>query len=331
MRHLKYIILSLLLVVVSCSTSQRIMVTGNPGTEILSPKMNHLGTIGPEGQLELAIPSDSGYEFLLSRTGGDEKCIPFALDYEYHKYSGAKFCKGAGIGLTGYGSTFGLIGSIVIACGAPEVGLPMMLAGFGVAGIGLAMGMPADHRLSQTSYQWSYKYLEDQSTNQDIVVTDVANTGFTRRIEEGNQKPKTKVSETSNVKSETKKGNPVKSTISARSFTDNSKAVVGVYLGFGKLKQKGVVIENFTTISVDIQQIDKKTVAVDVKERGESFFYSKMIYKVEKDSQGGYLLTSEDLSDATIKIDSQHNLVYSHSSIEIDGELYSLELKCIKK
>lgn len=330
MRRLKYIALLLLLVAVSCSTSQKIMVSGDPGTEILSPQMDYLGTIGMAGQLQLTIPSDSGYEFLLSKSGGDGKCIPFALDYEHHKYK-AGFCKYSGIAISSYGSAGLLIGTVLLAVGIPEVGLPMIGAGAGLSGIGLGIGIPGDFRMDQTAYQWEYRYLNDHSTNQDIVVTDVVNTGFTRRIEEGNQKPKVKVNETPIVKSEIKKQTPVKSTISARSFKDNSKAVVGVYLGSGKLKQRGVVIESFIAISVDIQQIDKKTVAVDVKESGESFFYSKMIYTVEKDSQGGYLLTSEDIPDATIKIDSQHNLVYSHSSIEIDGELYSLDLKCSKK
>lgn len=321
MRRLKYIVaLLLLLVAVSCSTSQKIMVSGDPGTEILSPQMDYLGTIGMGGQLQLTIPSDSGYEFLLSKSGGDGKCIPFALDYEHHKYA-AGFCMASGITMTVLGTSSFVPGIVFTACGLPEVGLPFLGAAAILTGIGMGIGIPGDYRMHQKAYRWEYMYLNDHSTNQDIVVTDVVNTGFTRRIEEGNQKPKVEVKDTPTVKS----------TISARSFKDNSKAVVGVYLGSGKLKQRGVVIERFIAMSVDIQQIDKKTVAVDVKESGESFFYSKMIYTVEKDSQGGYLLKSEDIPEATIKIDSQHNLVYSHSSIEIDGELYSLEVNGCKK
>lgn len=326
MRNLKYILLPLILFVASCSTSQKITVSGVPGTEILSPGREHLGTIDQTGQLQLSVPSNSGYEFLLSRTSGDGQCVPFALDYQEHNYSGAPFCFGAGLGISSAGLAAAMVGLIMTACGV-EAAIPAIITGFVAGGAGLGLGIPGDFRRRQTAYQWNYKYLNGQSTNQDILLTDVENTGTVRHIEPQAPKPVTQAPVTPAPE---KSVRPATSTTSARSFKDYSKEVCGVYRGIGKLVQRGVVIENFLAISVEIQQIDKRTVSVDVQDGGSSFFYTKMTYRVEKDAQGGYILTSTDIPAATIKINSAHNLIYTHPSVDIDGDIYSLELDCNK-
>lgn len=326
MKNLKYILLPLILFVISCSTSQKIMVSGVPGTEILSPQREHLGTIGQNGQLELLIPSYSGYEFLLSRTSGDGQCVPFALDYEEHNYSGARFSHIGGSIIYGVGGALILAGSLTVIGSAP-VGLTMVGIGASFFAAGMPMMFVGGARANQTAYEWNYRYLNGQSTNQDIPFTDVVNTGISRITEPPAPKP---VIQAAVTPKPAQTARPAKSTTSARSFKDYSKEVCGVYRGTGKLMLRGAVIENFLAVSVEIQQMDKRTVSVDVQEGGTSFFYNKMTYSLAKDSQDGYILTSTDINEATIKINSSHNLIYIHPSVEIDGEIYSLELNCKK-
>lgn len=65
----------------SCTTSQKITVQGTPGTEIYSPAMERLGVVGPNGKVSFKISSDDYFSYLMSKNAGANELIPFALDY----------------------------------------------------------------------------------------------------------------------------------------------------------------------------------------------------------------------------------------------------------
>lgn len=65
----------------SCTTSQKVTVQGIPGTEIYSPTMSKLGVIGPNAQVTFKISSDDYFSYLMSKNAGSDEFVPFALDY----------------------------------------------------------------------------------------------------------------------------------------------------------------------------------------------------------------------------------------------------------
>ena len=88
----------------SCTTSQKVTVQGIPGTEIYSPTMSKLGVIGPNAQVTFKISSDDYFSYLMSKNVGSNEFVPFALDYKNHRYIASHVLTWTGYSIVGVGA-----------------------------------------------------------------------------------------------------------------------------------------------------------------------------------------------------------------------------------
>lgn len=173
----------------------------------------------------------------------------------------------------------------------------------------------------------NYKYYKNQSTNQDCRFVSFLDNG-----EEKNIAPTSFSDVTSTITKETTSTIARrKSTVSKRTLNDYAKIVSGTYTGAGYLAQKGKVIEEYAKIKVVILRIDNNNVNVDVFENGESYFSKTNKYQVMKKGKNTYVLSLDGISDALITIDNAGHLTYIHPKVNIDGEIYTLNLTANKK
>lgn len=317
----------------SCTTSQKVTVQGVPGTEIYSPTMSKLGVIGSNAQVTFKISSDDYFSYLMSKNAGSNEFVPFALDYKNHSYIGTHVLKWTGYWIAGMGAVLSIAGGAAYIGGdGDEVGGPLLAAGGGAVLLGAAIGMPADARSNQMQYEHKYKYLSVQNTNQDLHFSKIVDVGYSKTLhKDGNNETATSTSVRSRIAGTSTTTAKRKTSVSKRTLTDNANFVSGTYTGSGYLAQKGKVIEEYSAMKVVVLRIDNNTVNIDVVENGESYFSSKTKYQVKKKGKNTYVLSLEGISDAFITIDNAGHLTYIHPKVNIDGEIYTLNITANKK
>lgn len=313
----------------SCSTSQKVTVQGTPGTEIYSPTMEKLGVIGSNAQVSFKISSDDYFSYLMSKNAGSNELIPFALDYKNHSYIGTDILKYTGYTIAAAGAFSALVGGIACIGGdGDEVGGPFLAAGGAALALGTAIGGPADMRSQQTQYEYKYKYLSVQNTNQDFHFTKIVDVGYSKNLHnEGYNETVVQTSGGLNI--EDSLTTVAKRKI--RTLNDYAKFVSGTYSGAGYLAQKGKIIEEYSAMKVVVLRIDNNTVNIDVIENGASYFSAKTKYQVKKKGKNTYVLSLDGISDAFITIDNAGHLTYIHPKVNIDGEIYTLNITANKK
>lgn len=307
----------------SCSTSTKFTVYGEPGTQILTPSRTSLATIDNTGKVRITNPDDDYYAFLLSHIPGTEEYIPFALDYNKKSYPGSQFAKGLGMGFGSIGTGALLAGTIALLAGAEDAANPLLAAGFATGLIGVGIGMPADFRSQQTNHEYCYKYTSEQKTNQDLQFTKPQFELY---------RSETPIKQDINVGTSSKTNKTLSSSSSTKTLKDNATKIEGTYLGNGTLKQGNEIIETYNNISVTIKRKSKDIVLVNVVESdGTIFFTTDGEYNIKKLSNGSkYVLTLKGINNATIEIDVNNNLVYIHPRVNIDGEIYKLNINAKK-
>ena len=311
----------------SCTTSQKVTVQGTPGTEIYSPTMERLGVVGPNGKVSFKISRHSYYSYLMSKNAGANELVPFALDYKHCNNTLAGAASWLGVSLAGAGA---LIGGISVAVGGdtPE----LTATGAAVLGAGLLMAIPSDSYFKKTHEFDEYKYLKYQKTNQDFSFLPIKDVGYAKNMQDnGNMVSTPHVSDRANKVNTSSTATRRKSSVSKRTLNGNAKLVSGSYFGTGYLTQKGKVIEEYAKIKVVILRIDNNNVNVDVFENGESYFSKTNKYQVTKKGKNTYVLSLDGISDALIIIDNAGHLTYIHPKVNIDGEIYTLNLTANKK
>ena len=309
----------------SCTTSQKITVQGTPGTEIYSPTMDRLGVVGSNGKVSLKISRHTYYSYLMSKNAGANEFVPFALDYKHcnNTLAATGSLVGTSIALAGV-----LVGGISLAVGGdtPEI----TAVGAAMLGVGGLMAIPSNHYYQKTHGDDQFKYLNNQRTNQDISFLPIRDTGYNKTLQDYNNKYlATPTSEKSNNSSSIVARR--KSSVSKRTLNDNAKLVSGTYSGTGYLAQKGKIIEEYSNAKVVVLRIDNNTVNVDVVENGESYFSTKSKYQVKKKGKNTYVLSLNGIPDAFITIDNAGHLTYIHPKVNIDGDIYTLNITATKK
>lgn len=307
----------------SCTTSQRVTISGTPGTEIYSPNKKKLAVINETGKAQVELSSEIYYAYLLSRQPNTDQYVPFALDYKYKSYSGTKILKYTGMGITLAGIVPMLAG-VIMLCIEGEAAL--YLGGTAATLLGIPIGMPADFRSSQTQYEYQYEYLSPSSTNQDLHFVPIVDNGIKKVT--SSSMAESRSSTSSKSKASSKK--QVKTSSSSRTLNDFGKSISGTYVGTGKLKESGDIVETYDKIKIIISRVDKNTVTVDVVESGESFFNENQSCTVKK-TDTGYTLSFKDITSAYINIDKTGKLSYKHPSVDIDGDIYTLEISARKQ
>ncbi|MBQ8190831.1 MAG: hypothetical protein IJZ45_03600 [Bacteroidaceae bacterium] len=323
----RFIAIMVVALLTSCSTTEKFLVSGTPNTKIYTPAYEHVGTVGSDGTAQIELTSDYYYAYLLSKDADSDAYIPFALDYKYKSRAGAQFLKWTGISITATGLYVELMGAIMYGAGLEEdVTMPMVAGGAVGALAGMSFGWPASERMDQTAYEYQFKYLSKQSTNSDLHFTKVAFTEPHKNAGQVNHDISTSpiVEETSVSKKQlTEK--------SAKTLKNYGKQVANTYVGTGKLTQNKTTIESYSNIKVKVEYVNKDEVRVNVTEsNGSDFFADYSLYKVEKRTDGSYLLTHSKIASATITIDINGNLKYNHPKVNIDGEVYNLQITTTK-
>lgn len=316
-------------VITSCSTSQTITVSGKPGTEIYSPQKNLLTTIKPDGSSKIKISSDIYYAYLLSKEQASEYYIPFALDYKNYGYVSTRVQEVVGYGLVAAGTSLVLVGTAAELGGDSDLASPFFVSGASLMLGGAALGAPASARRNQTQQSHRYKYLLNHKTNQDIVF------GYPEIVTE-EQPAIAAAEENVPVSVSTRKiavtADNVTTDKSSRSLKDYGAKVAGEYVGSGTLRLKDEVIEKYSNIKVVVKREDRKTVSVNVfDDAGEPYFNSPGKYSVDLDLEGGYTLVHNEISQAKIEITEKKVLVYFHPRVNIDNEVYVLEIEAKMK
>ena len=317
----------------ACSTSQKVTIQGVPGTEIYSPTMNKLGVIGSNAQVSFKISSDDYFSYLMSKNAGSNELVPFALDYKNHSYIGTHVLKWTGYWIAGMGAVMALGGGAACIGGdGDDIGGSLLAAGGGTMLLGAAVGMPADIRSNQTQYDHKYKYLSVQNTNQDLRFTQITDTGHNKYLHHRDyNETGIRTSGSPNVEEIPTTIAKRKTSVSKHTLNNYAKLVSGTYSGTGYLVQKGKVIEEYSAIKVVILRIDNSAVNIDVIENGESYFSTKTKYQVKKKGKNTYILSLVGISDAFITIDNVGHLTYIHPKVNIDGEIYTLNITASKK
>lgn len=317
----------------ACSTSQKVTVQGVPGTEIYSPRMEKLGVVGSNAQVSFKISSDDYFSYLMSRNAGSNELVPFALDYKNHSYIGTHILEWTGYWIAGMGTVLAIAGGAACIGGdGDEIGGTLLAAGGGTALLGAAIGAPASARSNQTQYEHQYKYLSVQNTNQDFRFSQIVDLGYKKTLHSDDVR-ETVASTSINLSNSATSSTVArrKSSISKRTSNDNAKFVSGTYSGTGYLSQKGKIIEEYANAKVVVLRIDNNTVNVDVIESGESYFSTKSKYQVTKKGKNTYVLSLKGIPDAFITIDNAGHLTYIHPKVNIDGEIYTLNITATKK
>lgn len=332
-KHIIYFFLLSICVLTSCTTSQKITVSGTPGTEIYSPNEICLGVVQNDGQANISLSSDTYYSYLMSKSPNSSELVPFALDYKHKSYTGAYALRNLSIPVASIGFSAATTGIISGSYSGDSGGDKIYTgAGFGGLIVGGLVCLVMSKRCSQVQYKHKYKYLSRQTTNQDVRFVPVVDTAARRSI--GSD-----VSEESQTYSQKESVTPVsqrsssargKSSVSKRTIKDGGKLLAGTYVGNGVLRQGENTVEKFNKVTVVINRIDKDHVAVEVFEGGESFFSSKSEYSINKKG-AGYILTLKGIPSATITIYSDGKLAYYHPKVNIDGDIYALEISASKK
>lgn len=352
-----YKLISIILIcslLASCSTTQKIQVSGLAGTEIYTPGLTKVGTISGTGTAEIILDSDAYYAYLLSKNNGSDQYIPFALDYEEKNYTWAKIAKGVGYPFMIAGGIACLSGLIVSSINSDNTNSAIVgLCGLGI-GLGGLFGVAGGSSvLNSIEGQCRFKYLKTQSTNQDfffekpqfITVDELPSTeekkeSETKKEEESivatkatTQTSKTTKKVVAPAQSEaTSKSTKKLTSKSTKSLKDYGLAVEGIYVGSGSLSLGTEVIETYDDIVVKIVRVDNNSVEVSVVEsNGSDFFSEASIYTIKKGSNNTYTLTHNDIAKATIKIDKNKKAIYIHPRVDIDGDIYTLKITATLK
>lgn len=307
-------------------SSQVFKVQAPDGTEIYSPDMKHLATVS-SGQAEIKLSEKTFYAYLLSRSQGSQDYIPFALDFKNTSENAAKYTMNL-LGCTTLLSS----GLIFVATGAGTGEYALLATGIAALGGGTLLFRNIKSK-PYIQFQNGYRYLDLQTTNQDLVFSFPDNTISTRMSDAGSTIPSPTIRQTDKERtvSTTQQTSTARSRViserSNRTLNIGAKKAEGTYLGNGNLRLDNKIIEDLNDIRIYVKMIDKSTVNVEVIEaNGNSFFQKPSRYSVKQESSQKLILTHESIPYAIITINGM-NMVYSHPRVNIDGNIYTLQIK----
>lgn len=309
------------MVVFSCTTTQTISIKGEPGSEIYSPGMSRLGVINETGSVDITLPSEGYYAYLLSQDKDSKQLIPFALDYKNKNYYGTYFARNLGMGLAATGSALLLTSTIILLAGGEDVARPLLLAGAAFDALGIPIGMPADFRTKQTQYEHKFKYKSQHRTNQDIEFVPIKDKGVKKQTTENGI--------TNSAEIDKNVTNTSEKTSISKHRIKKTFSIYGMHKGTGTLYSGNDIIENYENIVIKIEKISNEKVFVSVFENGEQYFNAESIYTLEN-KKDTYILNMEDIPSATITIDKNGNMEYIHPKVNIEDEIYTLKISVNK-
>lgn len=279
----------------ACSSTQKITVRGIPDTKICNSKYEHLGTIQGDGKAQIKITTKEYTPFLLANANGSDEYIPFAIDYKYKNYN------------------------------TPARVLSIFLFTiYGSFPFWIYIANNPDQKCNL------YRYLPYQQTNQDLIFSNYTNNGAKRSIDNDKAKHSEEQRPVTASKGTSSTARSIASK-STKTFKDLGKLVAGTYVGTGKLTLKGKMIEEYKNIQIVFTKIDKTDVNAEIIEsNGESFFSSDNRYSISKNGND-FSLVLQGIPSAVVTIKENGHLSYYHPKVNIDGDIYTLEISATKK
>lgn len=331
-----------MLLMAGCTTSEKFTINGTPGTTIYSPNKQPLGVVSPQGNLEVKVPSDAYYGYMLTYNDADDRWTPFAMNLRRDK---RKMTKITGEWLGWSAGILAALGCTAAATQLDDTGACLGV-GVGLFYTGLSLSFAYGFRMDQLAYNNNFGYLDSQHTNQDIVFKDYSyNTSqfiYTDDSEEESNSDsgdsekkmkgakKTKKSGSKQKKTANKKSSTSSASSSAKakvSISDLAKNVSGSYSGDGLLTLAGNEIDEYSSMALEIRYIDKNTVSVNVIYDDDSYFAEPAEYTVTKGKKGEFILTAKQNKNALITILKSGSFSYIHPAVEIDGDNYILTIR----
>ena len=305
-RIILYISLFAIFTLSSCSSTQTISIHGKPGTTIYTSDMKKIATIPESGESQIEISKDITCNYLLSIDKDGDKAIPFALDFENRSCNGPKIAENICLGLL-FPSIGGLItGTILIILEGYSV---VSIASSGLLLATTLTGANSSSTALEDQYKYRFKYLPEQTTNQDIVFTPLKQTADYKTL--GKKTERRKFSS----------GN-------SQSSKDPISIITGTYSGKGELSDGNDVIEEYSDIKIVIRKKDKNTVIIEIlASDGYSYFDEEILYSVTKQDNQFVLKQKGANSRIVIKDGS---LSYTNHNINDGDMIYTLKITAEK-
>lgn len=334
------LITGIMLLIVSCSTTEKFSVYVPGGTKVYTPNnpTTPSGIATASDKVDVVVPSDMYCGYILAQAAGSDVKVPIGLDYKTNRHTGAKAALYTGGTLTCVGIGTAMVGGIAMIAAASQgdegnqdsFGM-ITAAGAAVGGVGALICMPAQGRLRQTAYDYNFGYEKKQRVNMPALSFTLLNPNSPKGYEEENAakrestSSRRKASSGKDVIAETATGSRVNKT-----RTDNAKKIVGTYTGHGTLFSGKNIDEKYSEISVIIERKDKNQVFVRIIENDEDYFDAPLVYEVRKNKNGSYTLNIDKLPEAVIQITSSGKLTFKHRKVNIENQIYTLEITADK-
>lgn len=312
----------------SCKTTREITVSGTPGTDIYKPDMSKVATIQENGNVSIKLNKKEFLSYMMSKAPGSSEFVPFALNYEYKNY-GTNTAKVAGTSLAVLGGLSLITGMLMLAQGDESVATAILAGGGGVL-MGAATPLALSEQFSGPQAKYQFKYFPEQSTNYDVKFVDYLDKGVKKEV---GKSEKLKSFDTENADA----GNALSAALSnfKKSSTETKtygQLVAGTYIGTGKIILDGKQVGLLENMRILIDNVDGKSVSVDVQDsKGEPCLGTKNLYDVKSSDGNTYIMSLIGNSDAVIRIDSNGSMEYIHPKVEVDGNIFTLDIKASKK
>lgn len=275
----------------SCVSNKKITIKGTPGTEVFLPvppsKNNKTDGGRALGEL-LAVIGDDG-----------EVKIKLSKPYSYYPY------------LLTYNAETDRLYPVVLDYKRNKHTAEKNM--------GIILSIPTlcyywvinDFRYySSPQYRHSFDYIEELTINPNRPNAPYANTGERRKVKSG-------------------KASLLKSSGAAKTSKllskDYARQLEGSYKGVGKLLQDESVVENYSSMTVQMTYVDRNSVAVSVLMDDSEEVLSAVNYTIKSQGEGQFILTSEKDKSATIEVNG-NKVSYNNPNVNIDGETYILQI-----
>ena len=293
----------------SCSSTQTISIHGKPNTTIYSSDKKVIATIPDSGITDISLSKNNTYHLLLSQEENSDTFIPLGLDFELNTTKNK--IKTALLYISG---TCFVTGAMVWAIS--EVN---WILGACLLYTGMVTTPIIELTNNTTQGVHSFKYLPEQTTNQDIVFTPLKQTADYKTLDKS---PYNASQQKANT--ERRKFNSGGS----QSNKDPMSVITGTYSGKGELLDGSDVIEEYTDLSIVIKKKSENTVSVEVlASDGYSYFDEEMIYSVNRQDNQYVLKQKGSNSRIVIK---NGNLSYTNHNINDGDMVYTLKINANK-
>lgn len=277
----------------SCTTTEKFYLQSSVDASIILPNnpSSEYRQIEKDYSIKVEVPSDSYIGYITLKDKSKDLDIPVGISAYRKKRNGSK---------------------------VSLISIPILPA--------IAWPIVQSARQDQLSYNGEFSYDKYQRAAVDGLSTTL--------LRQDPPKNTANASSHSKRKKYSSGGSKTSASGTSKAKTKNrnlSGAVVGTYQCSGKLLNGYSTDEEYPSVQIVIEQIDKTLVSVDVIESGESFFESPMEYTVKANGRSGYLLTLQGVPDATIEITKSGKITFLHKKVNIDGDIYTLSIKGNKR